>query len=108
MTVRQPLAAAFGHECKSARGAPRRRAPRHDTPARVGIRGDDRSWSSAASLGGAHQHEAQAHAVTYPTSLATATCSGCGLRLMANAAIAPTATSAAPIMTAGFMPSTNC
>ena len=36
----------------------RPRAPRHDTPASVGIRGDDRSWSSvsAASLG-AHQHE---------------------------------------------------
>jgi len=39
---------------------------------------------------------------------ATATGSVCGLRLIANAAMAPTATSAAPIITAGFMPSTNC
>ena len=71
--------------------------------------GEDRSWSSVSSASlGAHQHEAQAQAVTYPTSLATGRCSGYGLRLMANAAMAPTATSAAPIVTAGFMPSTNC
>ena len=39
---------------------------------------------------------------------ATARGSVRGLRLIANAAMAPTATSAAPIITAGFMPSTNC
>src|SRR4051812_46387826 len=82
----------------------------YEAPARTGIGTAPMSWSSLSEVspGGAHQHEAQAHAVRNGAWSATASGSVCGLRLIANAAMAPTATSAAPIITAGFMPSTNC
>jgi CubicO group peptidase (beta-lactamase class C family) len=82
----------------------------HEAPARTGIGTGATSSSSVSGVspGGAHQHEAQAHAVTNGAWSATTRGSVRGLRLIANAAMAPTATSAAPIITAGFMPSTNC
>src|SRR4051794_11951360 len=83
---------------------------RHEAPARTGILTASTSGSSACDVspGGAHQHEAQAQAVTNGVWSATARGSVRGLRLIANAATAPTATSTAPMRTAGFMPSTNC
>jgi hypothetical protein len=60
-------------------------------PARAGIcdRGASSFSVSSASPAGAHQHEAQAHAATSGTSLAMSMVRG--LRLIANAARAPTA-----------------
>src|SRR3954447_5463824 len=96
-----------------ARGRTSRRrgdaARAQEAPARIGMVTSP-TWSSsvaAASPSGAHQHATQAHAVTNGVSSTTATGSVRGLVLIANAAMAPTATSAAPIMTAGSMPSTN-
>src|SRR5215208_2286601 len=81
----------------------------HEAPARTGIGTAPTSWSGVSETSqGAHQHEAQAQAVTNGAWSATTRGAVRGLRLIANAARAPTATSAAPIVTAGFMPSTNC
>src|SRR5688572_28056894 len=79
----------------------------HEAPARTGIGTAPTSCSSVSEVspGGAHQQEAQAQVVTNGAWSATPAGSVRGLRLIANAAMAPTATSAAPIITAGFMPS---
>src|SRR3954471_5623124 len=82
----------------------------HDEPAtRTGTReGDVSSSESMASGLSTHQHETQAHATANESSSPTLTGAMRGALLMANAATAPTPTSAAPMNTAGFMPSTNC
>src|SRR3954462_14381620 len=83
----------------------------HDELAtRTGTCGGGASWSSESMASGlsAHQHETQAHATANESSSPNLTGAARGALLMANAATAPTPTRAAPIVTAGSMPSTNC
>src|SRR3954468_23400115 len=103
MSVSRPSPALLGEEVGDRRAGPGRlRPPRprggrswrardavpHDASARTGIFTASTSWSSAGGVSpaGAHQHEAQAHAVTNGAWSATASGSVRGLRLIANAA----------------------